>query len=248
MTTTELYRSTEAMTLERNDDGTPGRRLSLTFARFNVWNEIYSWEGRFLELLEPGSFAETFAERGPEGTGMLRALFQHGRDPVAGNKPLGPVVEAREDDIGPRFEVDLLDVGYVNDVRAGIIAGLYGASYRFGVRMGGDGVLAESWDYKPARSEHNPEGIPERRIHAVNVAEAGPVTFPADEGTNDAGMVGVRSLDYLFADRQRLELEDLSPGAVEASNTAAADATTALSSRAAALGVGARARAIRSRH
>lgn len=196
---TDLYRSADGVAVLERADGAPAK-LEVTFARFGVWNRIRSWEGEFLERLQPGAFTETFLERGPAGSGMIRALFQHGRDAATGSKPLGPVVELREDPTGPVGVVELLDVPYVDAIRAGVEKGLYGASYRFGIRSGVE-VSGESWVRNPGVSDHNPLGLPERTITAANVSEFGPVTFPADEGTNAAGMVGVRSLDQYFSDR-----------------------------------------------
>ena len=50
---------------------------------------------------------------------------------------------------------------------------------------------------KPERSEHNPDGIPERKLLRVDVRELGLVTFAADQGTEE--LVGVRSLTHRFA-------------------------------------------------
>lgn len=180
------YRSVEQI---RAADGDSGRTLDVTFARFNVWNEIQSyWEGNFLERLTPGAFTSTFEDR----RDRIRCLFNHGRDPAIGNKPLGQVTDLRETSDGPHGTVDLFDRDYVDDVLAGLRCDppVYGASYRFG-------VVEESWNDEPGVSEHNPKGIPERTIQRVNVAEFGPVTFPADEGTQE--LIGVRSLSDHFA-------------------------------------------------
>ena len=172
------------------DNGTDA--TTITFARFDVWNEIYDWwEGRFLERLTPGAFADTFRERADH----IKVLFNHGRDPSIGNKALGLPENLREDDVGPTGDVHWLNAPYVDDIRAGMPPAVprsaYGASYRFGVE-------AEEWDRDPGKSDHNPDGIPERTIHRVAVAEFGPVTFPADEGTT--GLMGVRSLTERFTD------------------------------------------------
>ena len=68
--------------------GTDGKRLVGHFARFGEWAEIHSiHEGHFLERLSPGAFRKTIAEN----RGRIRALFQHGKDPVVADKPLGPI-------------------------------------------------------------------------------------------------------------------------------------------------------------
>src|SRR6476646_2996365 len=74
------------------------------FAVFNRWTEINSFfEGRFMEQIAPGAFTKTFAEN-REG---MRCLFQHGRDPQIGMKPLGPIRELEQDEVGARYDVPL---------------------------------------------------------------------------------------------------------------------------------------------
>jgi HK97 family phage prohead protease len=150
-------------------------------ARFNEWTEIDSiFEGRFMEQIAPGSFTKTIGENRQ----AMRVLLNHGRDPQLGDKPLGPISDLREDDQGAYYEVPLLDAPYVRDnVLPGLKAGLYGASFRFS-------VIREDFNKEPKRSDHNPEGIPERTIKEVRLSEFGPVTFPAYDGAT----AGVRSL------------------------------------------------------
>lgn len=146
--------------------------LSGHFAVFNEWTTIDSpSEGHFLERIAPGAFAKTFAERGSK----IRVLFQHGRDPYVGDKPLGPIQELREDEQGAYYSARLLDAHYVNDLVPGLRAGLYGASFRFR-------AIREVFDPRPGRSAHNPDGIPQRTLNEVAVHELGPVTFGAYDG------------------------------------------------------------------
>jgi len=177
----DLFRSME---LELREDGQGMPTLFGYFALFNRWNEINSFfEGRFLERNHSKSMDRTFATE----RDAMRVLFQHGRDPMAGDKPLGPldVLEAQRK--GAYYEVPLLDTQYVRELLPGLRASLYGASYRFQVRE-------ESWNKKPDRSDFNPEGLPERTILDQSVLELGPVTFPAEQDTT----AGVRSLTDRF--------------------------------------------------
>ena len=165
------------------DDGMP--TLYGHFSVFNRWTEIDSWfEGRFMERFAPGAFKKTIKEN----LARIKPLFQHGQDPQIGDKPLGPIQVLREDgDVGGYYEVPLLDTSYNRDLVPGLEAGLYGASFRFS-------VVREEEDKDPGRSDHNPDGIPERTIKEARLYEFGPVTFPAYADAT----AGVRSLTDHF--------------------------------------------------
>jgi HK97 family phage prohead protease len=169
--------------LRSSGDGMP--TMTGHFAVFNQWTRIDSiWEGEFMERIAPGSFAKTFKEN----RANMRVTLNHGSDPVAGDKPLGPITELREDSTGGYYEVPLLDTTYNRDILPGLQAGLYGASFRFR-------VMKEEFVDKPSRSDDNPDRLPERTIKEASVEEFGPVTFPAYAGAT----AGVRSLtdDYI---------------------------------------------------
>jgi phage head maturation protease len=146
------------------------------FAHFD-WIEINSQlEGRFRERFARGAFERTLTERIP------KVLFQHGRDPQIGDKPLGLASVAREDDEGAYYEVPLFASvpGLLVD---GLRSGAYGASFRFS-------VVREDVIQRPGVSAENPDAIPERTITEARVMEFGPVTWPAYEGAS----AGIRSL------------------------------------------------------
>jgi hypothetical protein len=168
--------------VQLRDSGVDGRTLFGHFAVFNQWAEINSVrEGHFLEQLDPNVFTRSFTDN----RYRIKVLYDHGKDPQLGNKPLGPLQELRADDIGGYYEVDLIDTPYNNDfVIPAARAGLLGASFRFSVPPGGD-----KYDKRPKRSDHNPQGLPERTITDVDLFELGPVTWPAYEGAT----AGVRS-------------------------------------------------------
>lgn len=150
------------------------------FAVFDQWSEIDSvFEGNFLERIASGAFAKTIEEK---GTG-IKVLFNHGRDPQVGNKPLGLPQVLKEDQTGAYYEVPMLDTTYNRDLIPGLLAGAYGASFRFR-------VVKEEMTVEPERSPYNPEGLPERTIKEAEVFEFGPVTFPAYAGAT----AGLRSL------------------------------------------------------
>jgi len=172
-----------------NDGGMP--TMFGHFAVFNQWTEISSlWEGNFMERIAPGSFEKTFKENRQS----IRTTFQHGRDPVAGDKVLGSIDELKEDEVGAYYEVPLLDTSYNRDILPGLEEGLYGSSFRFRVMR--EEILEE-----PKASDENPKGLPERTIREVQVFEFGPVTFPAYADAT----AGVRSLTDEFVFGRFLE-------------------------------------------
>lgn len=150
-------------------------------AVFDQWTEIRSsWEGNFMERLAPGSFAKTIRDGGKN----VKVLYDHGQGAI-GNMPLGSITDLREDATGVYYEVALLSADYVRELIPALRAGLLGASFRFQ-------VVRDDWNENPARSDFNPNRIPERTIRELRMAEFGPVTFPAyTEAT-----AGVRSKSY----------------------------------------------------
>jgi HK97 family phage prohead protease len=174
-----LFRGTQPFEFTRSDTSGDGHLVG-HFAVFNQWARIDSfWEGTFLERIAPGAFKKTFKERADQ----IRVLFQHGRDPQVGDKPLGTIESLAEDDQGTAYDVKMFDTSYNRDLLPGLEANQYGASFRMQVMI--DELVKE-----PKRSDHNPEGLPERTIKEIRLYEFGPVTFPAYENAT----AGIRSL------------------------------------------------------
>jgi len=153
------------------------------YGHFSLFHDDYEinsfYEGRFIERIAPGAFKDTFAhsERG------IKLLYEHGNDPMIGNKPIGRITKLEEDERGAYYEGTLYRVDYVDQLRPALEDGQLGASFRFR-------VLDEEWDETPPRTASNPEGLPVRTITKVEVVEAGPVTF----GANPRATASVRSL------------------------------------------------------
>ena len=184
----DLYRGSKPG-VELREAGVEGAKsptLVGHFARFGVWNLIDSVvEGRFLELVKPGAYAQTLATKGSG----IRVMLEHGKGTL-GNTPIAVPTVMREDATGPYFEAELLD-GVPPLVLDGIRRGAYGISYRFR-------VVKEDWQPNPRRGPHNPEGLPERMIQEAEVYEFGPVVWAADPGAD----VAMRSLtDAYILDR-----------------------------------------------
>lgn len=167
-----LYRLSEtpkALMRLREDDHMDGRTLVGYPIVFDEWTPIDSWEGRFIERIHPKALDRTLARRGDN----IKVLWNHGFDPSIGEKPLGKPAKMEVDERGLYVEVPFARTSYNDDllelIRAGAVDGM---SFRFTVQQ-------EQWVEKPGRSDHNPEGWPERTIHQADVHEFGPVTFPA---------------------------------------------------------------------
>ena len=156
------------------DDG-DGLTIAGYIARFGQPTLIRDFMGEYTEELRPGSFTRTIAERGP---GKVKMQLDHGSDAMFGNLPIGVWTDLREDGKGLYGEGRILDTWHTIPVRAAIEAGaIDGMSFRFK-------VVREEWTKaaKAGKLDH-------RTISEVAVFEAGPVVFPAYEGTT----VGVRS-------------------------------------------------------
>lgn len=199
--TKRVYREALAQRVETGEDL---KIMTVTFARYGVFNRVWSkWQGEFLERIMPGSFAKTF-EKGSQ----IRCLFQHGLDPNVGQKPLGAILSLGDEPEGPTGKVALFDTDYVNELLPGLEAEppVFGTSYNFK-------AVSDTWERNPPKSAHNPEGIPERTLTEVEMLEFGPVTFPADPGTD--GLIRVGSLtDYFNSDPA---VDGEAPGAAPAS-------------------------------
>ncbi len=159
----------EAPELVRDDTGV-APIIRGHFAVWDTWTEINSaFEGRFMERFSPTSMDKTLSE----GRDQMRVLFQHGRDPQIGDKPLGEIMRLEPDSTGAYYEVRAFeDASYVRDLLPGLKAGVYGASHRFQ-------VVQEDFVAKPSKSDHNPLGLPERTVTEARVREFGPVTWGA---------------------------------------------------------------------
>lgn len=170
-------------------DGGGMPTMEVRFSRFGQWYRIDSWfEGQFMERVERGAFAKTIKEN----LANIRCLFDHGFDPSIGDKVLGAIEDLREDSDSPVGVVPLFDTSYNRDLVPGLEAGVYGSSMRFR-------VIKDEWNDEPERSDWNPDGIPERTIKEIRLAEFGPVTFPANPGST----AGLRSATDTFYERLR---------------------------------------------
>lgn len=141
-----------------------GRVLEGYAAVFDTPTRIRGWEGDFTETIRRGAFERSLTERTP----VLQ--FDHGRDARVGSVPIGAIDEVREDDNGLFVRAHLFANDVVEPVRQAIAGkAIRGMSFRFEVPDGGD-----TW----SRDKKH------REIHQADVAELGPVVFPAYDSTS----------------------------------------------------------------
>lgn len=177
--------------------------LVTRFSPFNTWYRIDSmWEGSFLERTAPGAYKRTIAAHNAaqrDDAHNIKTLFNHGTDMNIGDKLLGDVTDAREEKDSPITVTRLWDTSYNRDLLPGLRSGAYGSSFMFR-------VVQEEWNEEPGRSDHNPDGIPERTIKEARVFEAGPVTWPANPAAS-AGMRSMSATDAYYEHLARREPE-----------------------------------------
>lgn len=167
-------------------------------ATYNEWGHVKSrLEGDFMERMSPGAFTKTLGEN----RSGIRVLFQHGEHPTVGMLPLGTIEDLEETRAGVDYAVKMFDTEYNRELLPALEAGQFGSSYTF--RAPKD---KKSVEFRPKRSDYNPEGLPEVTVHEVRMFEFGPCIFPVYAGTT----AGVRSMtdEFVFArlgsDPQRL--------------------------------------------
>jgi hypothetical protein len=146
--------------------------LMVTFALFNRWTEIDSpIEGHFMERVAPGAFRKSIKEN----LANIRAILSHGRDPSLGQTVLGKIESIREEASSAVARVSLFPSvpGLLLD---GLRAGVYGASFQ-------GAPIKSHYDYRPAPSPRNPDGLPEITRTEIRLKDIGPTPFAAYEGT-----------------------------------------------------------------
>jgi len=172
--------------IERSAKGNPILRGVLL--RFNEWNEINSpLEGHFMESFTPSVFKKTISEN----IAKIRAIFQHGRDPQIGDKPLGRIRDMPNDGVAQRYEVELFRASYVDDLLPALEAGQFGSS--FSARN-----ITSVTRNKVEASDYNPEALPEVVRKELAMREFGPVTYPAiSSATAEIGHMRSLTDDHL---------------------------------------------------
>jgi phage head maturation protease len=188
-----------AIELRSDGDAVDGTTLDGHMIVWDVWYRIDSWsEGTFMERIMPGATKRTIKDN----RGAMVVQLDHGYDATLGDKPLGPIEELREDDIGVYYAVPLYDTSYNRDFVLPLLRGQTMDGRRLGSALGASHrfrSVKDQWDMAPKRSDHNPDGIPERTIREIRLFEFGPVFSPA----NPAATAGVRGMTDWYLDRLR---------------------------------------------
>jgi HK97 family phage prohead protease len=134
---------------------------------YRSWAEIRSpSEGHFMEQFASGAFANQLRE----GIRSVKVLFDHGTD-LLGRQVIAKLLELRDRPDALYYRAELLR-GLPELIVAGLAAGTYGSSVRFKPVE----VLRNQF---PARSEHNPKGLPEHVVTEARLAEVSVTPFPA---------------------------------------------------------------------
>lgn len=184
-------------------------------AVFNRQTIIDSWEGKFREVIAPGSMKRSFRETPP------KVQFDHGHHPLIGSIPIASLRSIGEDadpdlapDGGAHVVARIFDNWLMQPVRDAIAAeAINGMSFRFS-------VVREAWteaDGTPIRDEAVLreklretwyEEIPDeellvRTLKELKVPEIGPVVWPAYAETSVSVRSKVIDLGRLHDPEQR---------------------------------------------
>lgn len=160
-----------------------GRTVEAYAAVFNVPTEIRDRDGHYMEVIAPGAFDRTIAERGTKfGVFYNHGLTLHGASSERGSVPIGTPLEVRADERGlytrVRYHKTPLADEVLEAIREGSITG-YSFSGRF--------------------IQSDPPRVPRRRSDGelptvtrteIRLTEFGPTPMPAYE---EASIIGVRS-------------------------------------------------------
>lgn len=152
------------------------KQLDAEERTFEGYASIFGNVDAYNDIVQQGAFKKTLQERGNN----IKILWQH--DPT---KPIGKVVEAKEDKVGLKVK------GKISETDPGNEA----------LQLMRDGVIGElSIGYDTIKRDYDEEG--HRLLKEIKLYEVSPVTFPAN---NQAVVTAVKSVvgfkDLPLADR-----------------------------------------------
>lgn len=150
------------------------------------WFSVFGNVDHDGDILMPGAFTKTIAERGPKGTNQIPHLLQHETD-----KPLGKPDVLEERDFGAYFETPIIDTEYGIDTIKFYAAGVYNEhSFGFQTLNARDVVK---------------DGETVREILEVKLWEISTVTFGANDMTHFAGFKSLNKSDKIDNLLKRME-------------------------------------------
>lgn len=179
-----------------DDEEGDGRTIVGYPVVFDGWTEINSWDGPFLERIDPKAANRTLNNNFDQ----IQFMFNHGFHFALEQTPIGKYRSLTPDSQGVYGVAQALREG-TNEMIDTVVElidmrAIYGQSFRFS-------VMAEEWVESPDPSDYNPRAIPERTIKEFRWFESGPVTYPAYQATT----VSLRDGEP-FAVRSTAEFEE----------------------------------------
>jgi len=151
------------------------------------WFSVFGNVDSDNDILMPGAFTKTIAERGPKGANQIPHLLQHKWD-----QPLGKPIILEERPFGGYFETNIVDVTYGIDTIKLYAAGVYNE---------------HSFGFETINSANSTrEGKDVREITEVKLWEYSTVTFGANDLTRFEGFKSLNKSDKIEQIMERLEL------------------------------------------
>lgn len=172
--------------VEMRAEGEESRKIVGYAALFNTRSEDL---GGFVEVIEPGAFGDSI------GRSDIRALINHNDNLVLARSTTG-TLKLEEDEKGLRYEFDVPDTTYGNDLLTNVRNGnITQSSFAFSL---GSGEEYESW-------EEMEDGRLLRKIKKFDrLYDVSPVTYPAYRATT----VSARSMDKVEELKKEKEGEE----------------------------------------
>lgn len=176
----EIRRMDTEMEIRENEENVESNKITGYALKFNRWSDVLY--GFFREKIDARALDETDMSN-------VVALFNHDSNKLLGRT--GKNLTLSIDDIGLRFEVELNNTSYAQDLKENIRSGIVSqCSFAFSMDEDGD-----EW-------ENGDEGIYDRTIRKIHTLyDVSPVTTPAYSDT-----------EVVVSPRSKEKLEELMQG------------------------------------
>jgi hypothetical protein len=148
-----------------------------------VFNQLSEDLGGWRERIMPGAFSDNLS-KDPD----VRALFNHDPNQVLG-RTKSKTLRLKEDDQGLHFDNDMPDTQVARDLQTSIDRGdIDQCSFGFS-------VAKQKWSEEPDPSDATGRStMVVREVHAANLFDVSPVTYPAYTGTDVDNRAVLREL------------------------------------------------------